>query len=151
VLMVTAPGFGKRAPSTAAVLGSPMLELFVDVAATAAVAAVLGLAISAISRSSNQYIPLLAVACVAQLVFAGSFVPITGRPLLEAIAAFTPARWGVSAMASTVDLTNLVPGVQDTHWKHSASAWLFDMAMLLVLALLFAGFVRWRLRRKAKA
>ena len=132
-------------------LGSPLLELFVDVAATAAVAAVLGLAISAISRSSNQYMPLLAVACVAQLVFAGSFVAVTGRPVLEAIAAFTPARWGVSAMASTVDLTNLVPVVQDPHWKHTPSAWLFDMAMLVLLALLFAGFARWTLRRKAEA
>lgn len=151
VLVVTAPRIGKRAPSTAAALGSPLLELFVDVAATAAVATVLGLAISAISRSSNQYIPLLAVACVAQLVFAGSFLPVTGRPMLETIAAFTPARWGVSAMASTVDLTNLVPVVPDPHWTHSASAWLFDMAMLVALALLFAGFVRWRLRRKAGA
>jgi hypothetical protein len=151
VLVVTAPGIGKRTPSTAAVLGSPLLELFVDVAATAAAAAVLGLAISAVSRSSNQYIPLLAVACVVQLVFAGSFVPITGRPVLEAIAAFTPARWGVSAMASTVDLTNLVPGVADPRWQHSASAWWFAMAMLFVLALLYAAFVRWRLRRRVEA
>jgi ABC-type multidrug transport system ATPase subunit len=151
VIVVTAPGIGKRAPTTAAALGSPLLELFVDVALTAAVAAVLGLAISAVSRSVNQYIPLLAVACMAQLVFAGSFVPITGRPVLEAIAAFTPARWGVSAMASTVDLTKLVAGTDDSHWQHSASVWLFDVAMLAVLALLFAGFVRWRLRRRVDA
>jgi ABC transport system ATP-binding/permease protein len=149
VLVVTAPKLGKRAPSTAAVLGSPMLELFVDVAATAVAAVVLGLAISAVSRSSNQYIPLLAVVCVAQLVFAGSFVPVTGRPVLEAIAALTPARWGVAATASTVDLTNLVPVVQDSLWKHSATTWLLDIAMLGVLALAFALFVRWRLRRTA--
>jgi ABC transport system ATP-binding/permease protein len=79
------------------VLGSPMVELFVDVAATSAVAVILGLGISAVSRSSNQYIPLLAIACVAQLVLARSFVPITGRPVLEVIAASTPARWGVAA------------------------------------------------------
>jgi hypothetical protein len=54
-------------------------------------------------------------------------------------------------MASTVDLTNLVAGIDDSHWHHSASVWLFDVAMLVVLALLFAGFVRWRLRRKADA
>jgi ABC transport system ATP-binding/permease protein len=147
VLIVTAPGIGKPAPSSAAVLGSPLLELYVDVAATSAAAVVLGLAISAVSRSSNQYIPLLAVACVAQLVFAGSFVPVTGRPALEAIAAFTPARWGVAAMASTIDLANLVPGVVDPLWKHAASTWLLDIVMLAVLAALFAGFVRWRLRR----
>ena len=103
--------------------------------------------ISAVSRSSNQYIPLLAVACVAQLVLAGSFVPITGRPVLEVIAGLTPARWGVAATASTIDLPNLVPAVHDPLWKHSASTWLFDIAMLAVLSLAFAGFVRWRLRR----
>jgi ABC transport system ATP-binding/permease protein len=151
VLVVTAPGIGKRAPAAAAVLGSPTLELFVDVAATAAVAAVLGLAISAVSSSSNQYIPLLAVACVAQLVFAGGFVPMTGHPVLEAIAALTPARWGVAATASSVDLANLVPTVNDPLWQHSASVWLFDIAMLAVLALLYTGFVRWLLRRKAAA
>ncbi len=150
VLVVTAPGVGKPPPSSAAVLGSPMLELFVDVAATAVAAAVLGLAISAVSRSSNQYIPLLAVACIAQLVFAGSFVPITGRPLLEAVAAVTPARWGVAATASTIDLTNLVPVTQDRLWQHTASTWLLDIAMLAVLSVLFGMFVRWRLRRNAK-
>ncbi len=148
VLVVTAPGIGKRSPATAALLGIPMLELFVDVAATAAVAAVLGLAISAVTRSSNQYIPLLAVACVAQLVLAGSFVPITGRPVLEVIAALTPARWGVAATASTIDLPNLVPAVEDPLWEHNASTWLLNIAMLGVLAVVFAGFVRWRLRRQ---
>jgi ABC-type multidrug transport system ATPase subunit len=150
VLVVTAPGIGKRAPTTAAVLGDPMLELFVDVAATAASAAVLGLAISAVSRSSNQYIALLAVVSVAQLVSAGSFVPIRGRPVLEVIAALTPARWGIAATASSVDLANLVPGVRDPLWKHTASTWLFDMAMLATLTVLFALFVRWRLRAKAE-
>jgi hypothetical protein len=148
LLIVTAPGIGKPPPSTAVVLGSPMLELFVDVAATSAVAVILGLCISAVSRSSNQYIPLLAIACVAQLVLAGSFVPITGRPVLEAIAAFTPARWGVAAMASSIDLANLVPGVNDPLWKHAASTWFLNIGMLAVLGLLFAGFVRWRLRRR---
>ncbi len=146
VLVVTAPGFGKPAPSTAAVLGSPMLELFVDVAATAIAAVILGLAVSSVCRSSDQYIPLLAVVCTAQLVFAGSVIPVTGRPALEAIAALTPARWGVAATASTVDLTHLVPGATDSIWQHNVSTWLFDIAMLGVLALAFAGFVRWRLR-----
>jgi ABC transport system ATP-binding/permease protein len=151
VLVVTAPVIGKPAPTTAAFLGIPMLELWVDVAATAVVSMILGLVISAVSRSGDQYVPLLAVACTAQLVLAGSVVPITGRPVLEVIAGLTPARWGYATMASTVDLTNLVPIAADPILKHSASAWLFDMAMLAVLAMFFAGFVRWRLRLKAKA
>ena len=149
VIVVTAPGIGKPAPTTAAVLGSPLLELFVDVAFTAAVAVVLGLAISAVSGSVNQYIALLAVACTAPLVFAGSFIPITGRPVLEAIAAITPARWGVSAMASTVDLTDLLPACDDSHWHHNPSAWSFDIAMLVALDVAVRRIRRWRFRRKA--
>jgi ABC-type multidrug transport system ATPase subunit len=151
VLVVTAPGVGKPAPTTAALLGIPLLELFVDVATTAVVAVILGLVISAVSRSSDQYIPLLAVACTAQLVLAGSVIPVTGRPVFEVLAGLTPARWGYAATGSTVDLTNLVPIAQDPVLTHSASTWLFDMAMLGVLALVFAGFVRWRLRLRAKA
>jgi hypothetical protein len=148
LFVVTAPGIGKPTPSTASVLGSPILELFVDVAATAVVAAILGLAVSSVCRSSDQYIPLLAVVCTAQLVFAGSVIPVTGRPVLEAIAALTPARWGVAAMASTIDLPNLVPEANDPIWQHGASTWLFDIAMLGLLGLVFAAFVRWRLRLK---
>ena len=80
VLVVTAPGFGKPGPSSAAALGIPMLELFVGVAATCVVAAVLGLALSALARTNDQVIMLLAAALVTQLVFAGGFIPVTGRP-----------------------------------------------------------------------
>ncbi|MFG1929152.1 ATP-binding cassette domain-containing protein [Mycobacterium sp. NPDC048908] len=149
VLVVTAPGIGKPPPSSAAALGSPMLELVVDVAATAVVAVVLGLVVSSVCRSSDQYIPVLAVVCTAQLVLAGTVVPVAGRPVLEAVAALTPARWGVAAMASTIDLPNLVPGATDQLWAHSASRWLANMTMLAVLGVVFAAFVRWRLRLNA--
>jgi hypothetical protein len=99
-----------------------------------------------VSGTGGQNVALLAVVCAAQLLFAGSFVPITGKSVLDTIAAFSPATWGASAMASTVGLTNHVPGVHDLHWQHSPSAWLFDMALLGGLALLFAGVARWRLR-----
>jgi ABC transport system ATP-binding/permease protein len=51
-------------------------------------------------------------------------------------------------MASSIDLANLVPAVNDPLWKHTASTWLLDIVMLAVLGLLFAGFVRCRLRRQ---
>jgi hypothetical protein len=147
VLVVTAPKIGKHAPSGAAVLGSPMLELFVDVAATCVVAATLGLLVSALAKSSDQMIILLAVALTAQLVLAGGFIPVTGRPLLDAISWLTPARWGFAATASTADLSNLVVGIaQDSYWQHTASAWLFDIAMLGVLAVCFAAVARRKLR-----
>ena len=149
VLVVTAPEIGKRAPSGAAVLGSPMLELFVDVAATCVVATILGLAVSAVAKTSDQVIPLLAATLTLQFVLAGGFIPVTGRAALDPISWLTPARWGFAATASTADLSNLAVGIaHDSHWKHAASAWLFDIAMLAVLAVFFAGFVRWRIRLK---
>jgi ABC transport system ATP-binding/permease protein len=148
-LVVTAPKFGKPAPSGASALGSPMLELFVDVAATCVGAMILGLAVSAVAKSSDQVIILLAATLVTQLVLAGGFIPVTNRPLLETISMFTPARWGFAATASTADLSNLAVGIaKDSHWKHTASAWSFDIAMLGLLSIAFAGFVRWKIRLK---
>ncbi|WP_099039350.1 ATP-binding cassette domain-containing protein [Mycobacterium neglectum] len=152
VLVVTAPGFGKPGPSGASALGIPMLELFVGVAATCVVAAVLGLALSALARTNDQVIMLLAAALVTQLVFAGGFIPVTGRQALETLALIMPGRWGFATTASTADLSNLVVGIaQDSHWQHTAWTWFFDIAMLGVLAALFASLARWRLRLKVTA
>jgi ABC-type multidrug transport system ATPase subunit len=149
-LVVTAPKFGKPAPSGAAALGSSTFELFVDVAATCVGAMILGLAVSAVAKSSDQVIILLAATLVTQLVLAGGFIPVTNRPLLETISMFTPARWGFAATASTADLSNLAVGIaKDSHWKPTSSAWFFDIAMLGVLSIAFAGFVRWKIRLKA--
>jgi ABC transport system ATP-binding/permease protein len=147
VFLVTAPGIGKPGPSGAAVLGSPTLELYVGVAATSVAAVVMGLAISALARTSDQVIVLLAMTLMAQLVLAGGFIPVTDRPLFETLAWFTPGRWGFAATASTADLTHLVAGIaRDPHWERVGSAWLVDMTMLGVLAAAFAGFAWWRMR-----
>ena len=147
VLLVTAPKIGKHAPSGAAALGSPMVELFVDIAATCVVAAILGLCVSALAQTSNQVLPLMVVTLMAQLVLAGGMIPVTDRLLLDPFSWVTPARWGLAALASTADLPNLVSTVpKDSHWKHTASAWSFDIAMLAVLALVYASFVRSKIR-----
>ncbi|MGV0635792.1 ATP-binding cassette domain-containing protein [Mycolicibacillus trivialis] len=35
---------------------------------------------------------------------------------------------------------------QDSLWKHSTGTWLFDMAMLVALSVLYSGVVRWKIR-----
>jgi ABC-type multidrug transport system ATPase subunit/ABC-type transport system involved in multi-copper enzyme maturation permease subunit len=150
VLVVTAPKIGKRAPSGAAALSSPMLDLFAGVAVTCVAAAILGLLLSSWAKTNDQVIVLLAIALTAQLVLAGGFIPVTGRPLLDTISWITPARWGFAATASTADLSHLVMGIaHDAHWEHTASAWWFDIVMLGVLAVCFAGLTRWQLRLRA--
>jgi ABC transport system ATP-binding/permease protein len=146
VLIVTAPKIGKGAPLGAVVLGSPTLELFVDIAATCVVAAILGLLVSALAQTSNQVLPLVVMTLMLQLVFAGGMIPVTDR-LLDPVSWLIPARWGLAAAASTADLSNLVAVIpKDSHWTHTASAWFFDIAMLGVLAVCYVGFVRWKIR-----
>ncbi|OQZ89835.1 ABC transporter ATP-binding protein [Mycobacterium alsense] len=143
---------GKGGPTQGAVaLGRPGLELFVDVAMTTVASAMLGLVLSSIAKSNEQIMPLLVVAVMSQLVFSGGMIPVTGRIGLDQMAWATPARWGFAASASTADLIKLVPGPltpKDSHWRHTAGAWWFDMGMLVLLSVVYLGFVRWKIRLK---
>jgi ABC-type multidrug transport system ATPase subunit len=146
---------GKGAPTKGAVvLGDTKfdasLELFVAVAVTCVASALLGLLLSALARSNDQIMPLLVVSIMAQLVLSGGMIAVTGR-MLDPFSWATPARWGYAASASTVDLRALIsPNLcpQDSHWLHSPNAWLFDMAMLTVVSVVYAVLVRWRIRLK---
>jgi ABC transport system ATP-binding/permease protein len=146
VLVVT---IGKGAPMGATVLGSPTFELFVGIAATCVASAIVGLFVSALAQNSNQVLPLTVVALMVQVVLAGGMIPVTDR-VLDPLSWLTPARWGLAATASTADLTNTVLVIaKDSHWMHTASAWLFDIAMLGVLSVFYTGLVRWKLRLKS--
>jgi hypothetical protein len=91
----------------------------------------------------------MVVTVMTQLVLAGGFIPVTDRPL-DPVSWLTPARWGLAATASTVDLTNTVAVIpHDSHWKHTAAAWTFDIVMLGVLSVCYASVVRWRIRLAA--
>ncbi len=144
--------WGKGAPTQGAVmLGNPSLELFVDIAATCVASAMVGLALSAVAKSNEQIMPLLVVAIMSQLVFSGGMIPVTDRLVLDQMSWATPARWGFAASASTTDLIKLVPGPltpKDSHWEHTPSAWLFNMAMLAAISIFYVSFVRWKIRLK---
>ncbi|MGA9492755.1 MAG: ATP-binding cassette domain-containing protein, partial [Mycobacterium sp.] len=145
---------GKGAPAHGAVLlGHSTLaataELFITAAATCVASAVLGLAISSLVRSGEQIMPLFVVAVMAQLVLCGGMVPVTGRLGLDQLSWAMPARWGYAAAASTVDVRHLVPPTmlpQDQFWQHTRHFWLLDMGMLAGLTVIYAGFVRWKIR-----
>ena len=126
-------------------------ELFVDIAATTVAAAILGLLVSALAQNSNQVLPLMVVTVMTQLVLAGGFIPVTGRPL-DPVSWLTPSRWGLAATASTVDLTNTVAVIpHDSHWKHTAGAWTFDVVMLGVLSVCYLALTRWKIRLRVRS
>ncbi|KAA1244696.1 ATP-binding cassette domain-containing protein, partial [Mycobacterium simiae] len=143
---------GKGTPTQKALLlGNPSVELFGTVAATCVASAIVGLALSSVARSNEQIMPLLVVSLMLQLVLAGGIVPVTDRIFLDQLSWAVPARWGYAASAATVNLRELVPGSlspEDSHWTHSRIAWLFDMAMLAALCVLYSGLVWWRIRLK---
>jgi hypothetical protein len=76
-------------------------------------------------------------------------IPVTGRNVLDQLSWITPARWGFASTASTIDLIRLVPGPltpQDSHWKHQAGTWWFNMAMLGAVCVGYLSLVRWKIR-----
>jgi ABC transport system ATP-binding/permease protein len=143
---------GKGAPTRPAlVLGSATLELYVATAAMCVAAAMVGLVLSSLARSNEQIMPLLVVSLMLQLVLCGGMVPITNRVGLDQLSWVAPSRWGYAAQASTVDLWTIEPGPlapKDSHFKHTAHTWLFDMAALGILTLVYGSFVGWRSRLK---
>jgi ABC transport system ATP-binding/permease protein len=95
---------------------------------------------------------LLAGSIILQLVLAGGMIPVTGRAGLNQLSWVTPARWGYAAGASSIDFPNLVKVKQiptnDPLWQHSKHIYVFDMAMLALLSLFYASYVRWNIRLK---
>jgi hypothetical protein len=140
---------GQGGPTQGAVLlGSPALELYVALTATAIASAVLGLLLSSLARSTEQILPMLVVTIMLSIVFAGGMIPVTGRIGLTQLSWLLPARWGYAATASTIDLLKASPleTNKDQLWFHEARWWLLDMAALVVLTLAYGAALRWRLR-----
>jgi ABC-type multidrug transport system ATPase subunit len=156
-VMVAIMTIGKGAPSHGGVLlGHGVLqavvELYLGLALTAVTSAMVGLALSSLARTTEQVLPMLVVTIMVSMVLAGGLIPVTGRLVLDQMSWLVPARWGFAASASTVDLNNVEAGLPvDRLWRHVRSAWLFDMGILVLLAVVFAGLVRFRLRLGARA
>ena len=110
-----------------------------------------GLTLSSLARSTEQVLPMLVATIMVSMVLAGGLIPVTGRLVLDQMAWFVPARWGFAASASTVDLNSVEAGLPvDRLWRHVPSAWLHDAGMLVALAAVLAGLVRFRLRLRAR-
>ncbi len=154
-IMTTAAVVGKGAPTQGAVLlgdgtFAAAFELFVILAITTIVSAMVALAFSSLASYVEQILLMAVLIVLISAVFDGAMFPIGGRLGLEQISWFVPSRWGFAASASTVDVpaVNLLAASDDS-WTHSTGRWLFDMAMLVGLGAVATGSLRWRLRRPA--
>jgi ABC transport system ATP-binding/permease protein len=147
---------GTGAPSHGgALLGHGKLgatvELFIALAVTAIVSAMLALSFSLLATYSEQILLTAVLIVLISMVFAGALFPISGRFPLEQIAGLVPSRWGFAAAAATVDVHAVNPLAEaDDSWKHSSGQWLLDMGVLIGFGIVATAALRWRLRRPSR-
>ncbi len=135
----------------AVLLHNATVELYVSVAATAIVSAVVGLALSTLGKSLREVLPLVVPVVLVSALFNGSLVPLVSKWVLEQISWFVPAQWGFAASASTVDLRRLDALAADAEmWTHYSGWWVFDLVMLTLFGAIAAGLTRYRLRPPAR-
>jgi ABC-type multidrug transport system ATPase subunit len=131
----------------AVLLGNATLELYVSVALTALVSAIVGLALSAMGNRLREVLPLLVPVVLASLLFNGSLVELVSKWGFQQVSWFVPAQWGFAASASVVDLRRVDALAANTlMWSHYSGWWVFDVVMLVVFGAIAAGFVLFRLR-----
>ena len=124
-----------KAPSDAILLGNPGLELAFCCWAVAFVSGLLGLAVSAFVSSSEQVMPVLVVAIMAQLVLSGGIIPIADRAVFEQLSWFMPARWGYAMAAATTEMNTIIPTREDGLWDHQVGQWLTNYGILSAIGL----------------
>jgi ABC-type multidrug transport system ATPase subunit/ABC-type multidrug transport system permease subunit len=131
----------------AVLLHNATLELYVSMAVTAIVSAMVGLALSTLGNSLREVLPLLVPVVLASILFDGSLVPLVSKWGFQQISWFVPAQWGFAASASTVDLRRVDALAANAEmWAHYSGWWVFDMIMLVLFGGVAAGFVLYRLR-----
>ncbi|MFD5461945.1 FHA domain-containing protein [Kitasatospora sp. NPDC127059] len=137
-------------PVTTGVLLPQLPELIIAVALLAFTSMVLGLVVSAAVGKEETTMPLLVLLAIVQVVFSGLMLKLHGVPGLEQFAWFVPSRWGLSAMARTVDLGRLTvpsPITADPAFRPERTGWLISMAALAALAAAYGLAVLALLRR----
>ncbi|WP_380281892.1 FHA domain-containing protein [Kitasatospora purpeofusca] len=135
------------------VLMPPLAELIVAVALLSFSAMMLGLLVSALVRKEEATMPLLVLLSVVQIVFSGAMLKLHKVPGLEQFAWLVPSRWGLSAMARTVDLHTVLPNdiTDDPLFRQERAGWLLALAVLVGLSVALAVLVLALLRRQEPA
>ncbi|WP_406859081.1 FHA domain-containing protein [Streptomyces sp. HUAS MG47] len=147
--LVALVGVPLNVPDGKGVLMPPLLELTLAVALLSFTAMMLGLFVSALVRKEEVTMPLLVLIAIVQVVFCGGLLTVHGTAVVEQLAWLVPSRWAFAAMGATVDIGAIAPNEKTTDplMDHTASAWLFDMGMLVVLCVVL-GFLVARLLRR---
>lgn len=149
-ILTTAVSLGKPGPDHGVVTDSGIPELVLAIWLAAWTSALLGEVGSALVKSGEQTMPLLVVLVMAQLVFSGGMIPVTGRDSLELVSMIFPGRWGFSAAASDIGLNDLLYGPpprcrcskKDDLWEHTTDQFCFNIGILGIMVVVFTIVLR---------
>jgi hypothetical protein len=143
----------KAPPAGALIPGPPIIEIFVALAVLAVASMLVGLAISTLVTKGDQTMPILVGVTMVQVALSGGLFPLGGSKVLAIVSSIAPARWGLGAVASTIDLNKIQasarsgpnPQPYDGLWIHSASHWMTAIVAMLVLGFIWLIIARLRL------
>jgi ABC-type multidrug transport system permease subunit len=143
---------GVKVPSSGVVLpGTALIEIFVALAVLSVTSMLIGLAISTLVTKGDQTMPILVGVTMVQVALSGGLFPLTGT--LGDVAMIAPARWGLGAVASTVNLNAIQASISqgpngqkpDALWTHDAAHWLTGIGAMLLLGVIWMVIARIRL------
>ncbi|MCF3964234.1 ABC transporter ATP-binding protein/permease [Streptomyces fuscigenes] len=147
-------GFSTRPMPTEGLFMPPAVEICLAIIALGLTSMMVGLVISSLVKTSEKTMPLLVMFAIVQVVFTGILFKVFGTPGLEQFAWLMPARWGVAAAGTTLDLSHLMPPFDkddptnlDPLWAHEASQWVTDVGIQLLFAAVCVFVVARLLRR----
>ncbi|WP_030908877.1 FHA domain-containing protein [Streptomyces sp. NRRL F-5126] len=147
-------GFSTRPMPTQGLIMPPAVEICLAIISLGLTSMMVGLVISSLVKTAEKTMPLLVMFAIVQVVFTGILFRVYGTLGLEEFAWLMPARWGVAAAGTTLDLSHLMPPFGkdnptdlDPLWAHTASQWATDVGVQLLLAAVCVFVVARLLRR----
>src|SRR6202012_4925219 len=152
--LVTLVGLaGMKVPSSGVVIpGTALIEIFVALAVLGVVSMLIGLAISTLVTKGDQTMPILVGVTMVQVALSGGLFPLSGKAL-SMISSVAPARWGLGALASTINLNAIQSSISlgptgqkpDALWTHNAAHWLTGMVVMILIGVIWLVIARLRL------
>jgi ABC transport system ATP-binding/permease protein len=131
------------------------LEIYITMALTSLAGLMTGLTISALVPNNDRAMSFVPIILIPQVIFSGIIFQVNG-PFMQFIAAFFAARWSMAAMGTSIGIhgdrlggdtfsyqgTLFSTNSQAQATLHLLLCWFFLAAMILVLGLLTAYFLK---------
>jgi ABC-type multidrug transport system ATPase subunit/pSer/pThr/pTyr-binding forkhead associated (FHA) protein len=131
------------------------LEIYITLALTSLAGLMTGLAISALVPNTDRAMSFIPIILIPQVIFSGIIFQVNG-PFMQFIAAFFAARWSMAAMGTSIGIhgdrlggdTFSYQGTLFSTSSHTQAilhlllCWFFLVAMILILGLLTAFFLK---------